>query len=235
MLHHAFTPLLWSLILLILLVTGLTYYRRYRLSKGCLPHGEACKKMATWYKNLKDGWSAPLDQSKKSPNLLDNTLYGEITYTGMKYLAKEVKFNSLDVFYDLGSGVGKLVIYLYLTTPIRKSVGVEMIGHRHQTAMQVFDQVAAAGLLSDKRQLCFGYDNLREANFEDATVIYMSSLCFPIDLMQVLSQRFLKMKSGLRIISSQILPEHPRFRLLKQGFLEMTWSSTSRIYYYELL
>lgn len=227
--------LIVSPILLALLIVGIEHYRRYRLYRNCLSHQKACEYIDAWYTGLEDGWSAPLQNSRCVPQHIDNPLYGEITYEGMEALVKLIQFTSSDVFYDLGSGVGKLVTYFYLTTPIKKSVGIEMVGARHQTAMITLAKIKSEGLLVKERSLQFQYANLREVNFEDATVIYMSSLCFPKDLMEELSQRFLTLKPGLRIISSQPLPGHPRLRLVQQGFLSMTWTSISLTYYYELL
>jgi SAM-dependent methyltransferase len=233
--HVARELLVASPILLALLVVGVDRYKRYRLYKNCLPHQQACEKMETWYAGLEDGWSAPVRDSKSVAQHLDNPLYGEITYEGMEALAKSMKFTGSDVFYDLGSGVGKLVTYFYLTTPIKKSVGVEMVGTRHQTAMLTLAKLQSEGFVVNERDLQFLHANLREVNFKDATVIYMSSLCFPKELMQELSQRFLALKPGLRIISSQPLTVHPRLRLVEQGFLPMSWTNISLTYYYELL
>jgi SAM-dependent methyltransferase len=233
--HFSKELLVASPILLALLVVGIDRLKRYRLYKNCLSHQKACEKMEAWYTGPEDGWSASLYHSKYVPQHLDNPLYGEITYEGMEALAKLIRFAPSDVFYDLGSGTGKLVTYFYLTTPIKKSVGVEMVGARHQLAMNTANKLKSEGFLMKEGNLEFLHANLREVNFEDATIIYMSSLCFPKELMEELSQRFLQLKPGLRIISSQPLFKHPRLRLLQQGLLSMTWTSSSLSYYYELL
>jgi hypothetical protein len=109
------------------------------------------------------------------------------------------------------------------------------VGARHQLAMNAANKIKSESLLIKEGSLEFIHANLREVNFEDATIIYMSSLCFPKELMEELSQRFLQLKPGLRIISSQPLSKHPRLKLLQQGLLSMTWTSSSLTYYYELL
>jgi len=79
----------------------------------------------------------------------------------------------------------------------------------------------------------FIHNNIRNEDFSDATVIYMSSLCFPTDLMAELSQKFAKLKLGSRIIS--LVPLHPSkfLQFKKVEILEMSWISASRVYYYE--
>jgi Histone methylation protein DOT1 len=52
--------------------------------------------------------------------------YGEITYDAAHKLLTELNLNKEDVFYDFRSGVGKMVVQAYLTTPIKKSVDIEL-------------------------------------------------------------------------------------------------------------
>jgi hypothetical protein len=122
---------------------------------------------------------------------------------------------------------------MYLTNPIKKSVGIEMIGQRYRVAELALQQLQYDKLLDPQRELKFIHNNIRNEDFSDATVIYMSSLCFPPDLMEELNQKFTKLKYGLRIISLVALPEHKSLVLRKIETLDMTWTSVSRIFYYE--
>ena len=58
-----------------------------------------------------------------------NLQYGEITYQGMQPLYSALDLGQGDVFYDLGCGVGKLVLYVALRGDASRSVGLE-IGQR---------------------------------------------------------------------------------------------------------
>ena len=51
-------------------------------------------------------------------------LYGEIR--DIQTLLDHVQFQSDDVFFDLGSGIGRMVIQVFLLTPIKLAVGVEL-------------------------------------------------------------------------------------------------------------
>ena len=124
---------------------------------------------------------------------------------------------------------------MYLTNSIKKSVGIEMVGSRYKLAELVVQLMEVEELLDPRRKLTFIHNNIRNEDFSDATVIYMSSLCFPIELMEHLNQKFIKLKKGLRIISLSALPEHPSLKLKETGLLPMTWTNTSTIYYYELV
>lgn len=207
-------------------------YHNYQLRKRCLSHEEAVGRIKEWYLGI-DGWNLPSTDNVFVAGKLENNLYGEITYGGMRDLSQRLNLTYKDVLYDLGCGMGKLVTYMYLTNPIKKSVGIEMIGQRYGIAELALEQLQDDGLLDPQRELKFIHNNVRNEDFLDATVIYMSSLCFPLDLMEELNQKFLKLKRGLRIISLAPLPEHKSLEFKKVETLNMTWISESRIYYYE--
>lgn len=202
--------------------------------KKILAHQEAVDQILEWYDGLHN-WYVSEAGNIYVENKVDNMLYGEITYQAMEILANKLKPTSRDVFYDLGCGVGKLVTYMYLTRPFNKCVGIEMIGSRYKLAELVWKLADAEKVLDRNRKLVFIHNNIRNEHFKDATIIYMSSLCFPSELMEELNHKFIKLKKGLRIISLISLPPHPSLKLQEVSTLPMTWNENSTIYYYELI
>ena len=57
--------------------------------------------------------------------------YGEITYRGMGQLYPALRLGPGDVAYDLGSGAGKLVLYLALRGAVQRAAGIELGERRH--------------------------------------------------------------------------------------------------------
>jgi len=223
-----------SPILIILVFAAIERYKRYLDNKNTLPHKVVCDKLSDYYWGM-SAWSAPMDENIQVKEKLEMTVYGEITYEGMRLLAKKLALTKKDVFYDLGSGAGKLVAYMYLATPIKKSVGIEMVGKRHKIALWAKEYLKLDGLLDPKRELNFIHNNIRLEDFSDATVIYMASLCFLDELMEELNQKFAQLKPGLRIISLRVLPKHPRLVFVEEDLLPMTWTRHSLIYHYKLV
>jgi SAM-dependent methyltransferase len=218
---------------IILIISAIQHYKEYVATKKCLSHQETIEKLRVWYDGIKVFSTLGIDDIIIE-NKVDNTLYGEITYDGMQTLAKKLKLTSSDVFYDLGCGIGKLVVYMYLSNPIKKSVGIEMVGQRYKGANLALKLLKDEGLLHFNRSLLFIHNNIRNENFSDATVIFMSSLCFSTELMEELDQKFTKLKKGLRVVSLIPLPNNTRLSLKDVDYLPMSWTDTSRIYYYEL-
>lgn len=231
--HEFFIPYLLALSLFVMWAIHMLWkkYHNYQLQKRCLSQEEAVGKMKECYKGI-DDWHLPSTDNVFVTGKLENNLYGEITYVGMSSLSRLLNLTYKDVFYDLGSGMGKLVTYMYLTNPIKKSVGIEMIGQRYNVAQLALQRLQEDGLLDPGREIKFIHNNIRNENFSDATAIYISSLCFPPDLMAELSQKFGKLKLGSRIMS--LAPLHPSksLQFKKVEILDMSWME-SRVYFYE--
>ena len=161
--------------------------------------------------------------------------YGEIAYPSMRALVKKLAIKDNDVFYDLGSGVGKFVAYVYLTTDIKKSVGIELSESRYQRSLQALQRLQVTRCIDKERVLDFVHRDITQADFQDATVIFMCATCFSNELLQQLTHRFVQLKPGLRIVTLRKLPENPRLKLVAHEQLPTSWSKGSPIYYYELL
>ncbi|CAD7973826.1 unnamed protein product, partial [Amoebophrya sp. A120] len=76
-------------------------------------------------------------------------VYGELPFTTGEqlfgsYFACEGLLGSIfadDVFYDVGSGFGKTVLQVYLTTRVRKAVGIELGDTRHEFSVLLKDRL----------------------------------------------------------------------------------------------
>jgi len=160
--------------------------------------------------------------------------YGELTLGGMNTLVEELKLQKNDVFYDLGSGVGKMPVYIYLTTPVKKAVGIELSPTRHAHAIKVKKSLEKKGMLDSARALNFLEKSMLDENLSDATIIYMSSTCFSDELMKSITDKLTRENTNpLKILTLKKLPDNTVFQLTKTLSLPMTWSDNVRAYLYE--
>jgi precorrin-6B methylase 2 len=160
--------------------------------------------------------------------------YGEIIYDSAKRILNDLSLTKDDIVYDLGCGIGKLVVQVYLTTPVKKSVGIELSPTRFNHAQTVKEQLKKRNKLKNGRILEFLNQNITKANLDDATVIYMASTCFSDELMKTLVDKLAKNKNNLRIITLKRLPKHLHFQFIKEYNLPMTWSQSVPVYLYKL-
>ena len=130
------------------------------------------------------------------------------------------------VFYDYGSGVGKMCVQAYFDYPFKKVVGIELSRKRHDGAMKILNKIKDLDLLDPNRTLNFIQGDFLETPTNDATVIYMCATCYSNELMLNLVKKFSKLKKGLHVITLKELPEFKKygFELVKEYKLPMSWS-----------
>ena len=143
----------------------------------------------TVYKDV-NGYTIKEDERNQIVRKGGEPTYGEITYESAQKLLHDLKLTYNDVFYDLGSGVGKMVVQTYLTTPVKKATGVELATTRAQQALKAKDALSKIGKLHKNRDLEFYIKSIIEVPLDDATVIYMCSTCFSPELMKALTDKF---------------------------------------------
>ncbi|CAE7612431.1 unnamed protein product [Symbiodinium pilosum] len=80
-----------------------------------------------------------------------------------------------DVFYDLGSGRGQVVLAAALSSMPKRCVGVELMAPRHQVAL-----AARACAPEDVQRTCeFRCEDALECQLEDASKVYVCNAAFP--------------------------------------------------------
>ncbi len=180
--------------------------------------------------------------------------YGEIKHLSATVLLDALQLTSEDVFYDLGCGVGKLVMQVYLMSPAKRAVGIELSEARCGCARKVLKPIS--GKLYDtcmnceneirkllgqeklkkttKKTIEFFEKDMLKADISDATVIFTCSTCFSDDLMNKLVKKFATLQDGLRVLTLKQLPEHPDFKFVRTFTLPMTWSKSTPVHMYVL-
>lgn len=185
-------------------------------------------------------------------------IYGEIPPESVSMIISELGLRQPGgVFYDLGSGVGRMTLQVYLTTEAAKSYGVEIAVPRHELAVKALKALQRAELLTllpatppllGDRKAEFMATNITEIDMSDATGIYMASLFFPKELMWELAEKFSKLKKGTKILTLVKFPfdvyghrklpkDSPMQALrLRKSFsnIRMTWSEENNVFLYEV-
>lgn len=156
--------------------------------------------------------------------------YAEMLYEGWKELIDLIEVGPDDVFYDLGSGVGKSCMQWFLEQPVKKVCGIEAMKVRHDIAAESLEQAKKdlPTRFSEGREIEFIHDNIFNCDLSDATIVYVCATCFPTDVMERLG----KVLSGLPklkyIFSFKSIPSWPE---TKEITLTCTWGDgTCRLY-----
>lgn len=144
--------------------------------------------------------------------------YGEITRKGVEtIISKVLKYkkdiNASDVFVDVGSGCGKLILHCAVKLPIQTFVGIEIMKDRNQYAKKISEQV----LPIDEKKVFFINKDLRLFDFSIAKIVFCNNLCFSKDLNNFL---FKNIPYGCHVILTKPMD----FRIFKESFTaEVSW------------
>lgn len=153
--------------------------------------------------------------------------YGEILYPSVNKIIDYIgDIGPDDVFYDLGSGIGKVALQLFLKTPIKKACGVEASQTRNQYAEKVYEQVKKEfpDLYLGGRELSCKRTNFLEAGIHDATIIYTCSTCFSEDLLAEIGKLIDQCPNIRYVVSMKQIPSRVPYDTAMD--IECTWDKT---------
>lgn len=115
-------------------------------------------------------------------------VYGELTPVGTRQLIAATRLAADDVFVDLGSGVGKVVLQVALAIPGVRCIGIEIDGARHASACEALRRAEACGALEPGRCVLH-HGDIGQADLGSATVLFAHSTCFSAAMMGSLVRR----------------------------------------------
>jgi hypothetical protein len=179
----------------------------------------------------KDVWAytVPKHDDMKIRKASSSSLYGEITFGALEKLLTYLKIGEKDVFFDLGSGVGKVVLQVAMTSPVKKAIGIELSGARFRESVLVLVSAAKQKWVS-RRKCEFHHENILEADLSKATIIYTCSTAFPMTFMKKLAKKLGEIKKPLRIVTTQELPENMGLVCIDKLQLDMSWARKTTVY-----
>jgi len=165
-----------------------------------------------YIKSLKKIYPSCMRDNKDNNQKYKNHIivYGEMEYDGIETFYKKVMQHFFDeyVFIDIGSGRGKIPIYLASKQQIIKSIGIEVVKERHADALCLYnrmkDKSKSFSPITKKVFLfnkdLFDVDFSQMSSIKDEsdvvsqkkTLIWISNLCFPKELSIKVFEKFSK-------------------------------------------
>jgi hypothetical protein len=131
-------------------------------------------------------------------------VYGELTSAGVRQLIRATGLSADDVFVDLGSGVGKVVLQVALAVPGVRCIGIEIDGARHASACEALRRAEACGVLEPGRCV-FWHGDIRQADFPPATVFFAHSTCFPAAMLGAVARRIAAQDQAATLVTTRRL------------------------------
>jgi len=151
-------------------------------------------------------------------------LYGEIDFIPFIALLSLAKPNNNTVFYDLGSGVGKAVFACAMVFNVKKSCGIELFNGLHDCALQKQQELRQH---PDYRQavdhIFFMNDNFLQADFNDATLIFINATAFIGETWATLNKRLAIIPTNITIITTSKKLSSTAFTVSMEVMVQMSW------------
>lgn len=183
------------------------------------------------FKDL-SGFSIPKNEETLIKQSKGDPLYGEITLASMDKILKKFNLKEDDNFYDLGSGVGKFIIYASVNSNLKKAIGIELSSSRHdeanialKRALEFFPQI--------KNKCKFLNQDILTATIQKPAVIYTCSTAFSNKFMKELIAKLALIKNSFYLVSLQELPKNSVFVLDEIMKLDMTWVRKTPVHIYK--
>ena len=164
--------------------------------------------------------------------------YGECTPEAVAEILALTWAKPGDVFYDLGSGTGKMVVYAAFLVPLKKSVGIELLPELHEAAQMVGERYRKEiqPQLSDERRdtsLEYRLGDIFTSDYSDADIVVSHCCtCFDDSLMQRLSDKLEEeCRPGTRIVTITRGLSSPAFEPVTVSTCQMGWgTATANVY-----
>lgn len=152
---------------------------------------------------------------------------GEILYEGINKLLSHIPLNHNDIFFDLGSGIGKIVLQVFLNSVVKEACGIEIVSTSHQQALRAADRVLQElpEFYAGNRKLSFLYGSFLETPLIGATVVLINAICFSQDIVQALGNIINQSPSIHTVLTLRPINTLQHHRFKKTIRIECSWDT----------
>ena len=154
-------------------------------------------------------------------------VYGEIEFSHFIFLLKMVYKETDKIFWDLGAGIGKVMIATALSAlNFKRICGVEILDGLCDSANNIIKGFCKY-TKCDEELFKFVKGDIRTIDWSDADIIYSASLCFPEELLKEISEKGRMLKKGTRIITMKKWSISDIYKVITCFSVKMTWGYTT--------
>lgn len=186
------------------------------------------------YGNI-NGYSVSHDAREKHNNAesIKDLLYGEVPFVTLEEIIKKVDPNKDGVFFDLGSGTGRIVIAAHLLCNFRKSVGVELLEGLHQKACEVkqeFENYVVPKIpnYDQSRKINFINASILDVDLREADFIFMNHPFKDRELFAKLEEKLVReLKSGTKIVTIIRKLENSKIKFIDSKKFNFSWGEST--------
>jgi len=162
-------------------------------------------------------------------------IYGEMLLESLSRVMDPVSPQPGELFYDLGSGTGKLVMMAHLLYPFARAEGVELLPSLHAQALTVharYDHEIRPALAEPRGEILFRHGDILEQDLSVADVIFIHGTCFQEAFVNKLVDKMQACKAGARIVAPSGLFYVPWLERKHEIEYATAWDTAATCYTY---
>jgi ABC-type lipoprotein release transport system permease subunit len=184
------------------------------------------------YGNI-NGYKVSTQARKNSGLDTEKLLYGELPFETWREMVERVNPKKDGVFFDLGSGTGRVVVQSHLLFDFKKCVGVELLEGLHNKALEVqkeFEKSIEPQILTHvkDRQLSFLNASIFDTDLSEADLILMNHPFKDGELFLQLEEKFLReLKPKTKIITIIRALRNKAFKSLGSQSFKFSWGDST--------
>lgn len=177
------------------------------------------------YRDVNGGCISSEERSRRGHSS-KNFVYGEINPDSSKQIFDIIRPQEGELFCDLGSGVGKNVLFLSLIYPFSKLYGIEILENLSKESKKAAERLYKKVPKDYKLpKIEFINANFLHVDFSNMDVLYACSTCFSEDLMLSIAKNASLMKKNSKVITlTKELPSTNHEKIFCEQF-PMSWGN----------
>lgn len=162
-----------------------------------------------------------------------NFLYGELPFETFKSIVEKLQPKPNGVFFDLGSGTGRVVLEALLITDFRKVVGVELLDGLHNKAEEIREKFAKEILptipeILEGREFSLVKGDLFLQDYSEADFVFMNHPIKDCDLFLKLEEKLAReLKPGSKVATIIRALKNPAFKSLGSQSFKFSWGDST--------
>jgi SAM-dependent methyltransferase len=185
------------------------------------------------YSNI-DGYAVSTAARQASSGIdTEKLLYGELPFQTCKEIIEYANPKKDGIFFDLGSGTGRVVMAFYLLTNFKKCIGIELLQGLHDKACEIntqFNQNIKLQLKGDiqDREMQLKCGDIFATNLQEADLVFINHPFKEGDIFKRLEEKLLdELKPKSKIITIIRCLDNPRFKKLGQKTYKFSWGDST--------
>ena len=189
------------------------------------------------YGNLK-GTEISISE-RRSKAIESNTfVYGEAVLDSLSKIFSIVNPQKDEVFCDLGSGLGKVILFAAMMYPFKECLGIELLENLHQKSVEIRQSLSEKyepdwwdGREPSEIKLIQG--DFLQYDTSDVDILYSCSTCFDEEMMKNISRKAGFLKPGSRVVTLSKGLTSDKLKLIHEEDFPMSWGK-SHVFIYQV-